>query len=402
MDKSRIYDIIIAGAGIVGLSTAYSLLSENPGIKILVLEKENDVAKHQTGNNSGVIHSGIYYKPGSLKAVNCREGYNLLLDFCDNHKIDYQICGKIIVAVDERQIPYLETLYKRGLENGLTGLEFIPGELIKKYEPEVDGVKAVYVPQTGIINYKNVCRKLKEIIVTEGSDIEFNNEVKSIDQGVIITVSTKNNKFQCRGFVNCCGLQSDRIAAITEKNLNVRIIPFRGEYYNLNTNSEHKVKNLVYPVPDPAFPFLGVHFTRMIDGGVEAGPNAVLALKREGYTKVSVNLKDIMDIIGWSGFRKVAGRYLKMGLMEQYRSFNKFAFTKALNKLIPSVKFSDLKPGGAGVRAQACDKEGNLLDDFYFLENKNILHVCNAPSPAATASLAIGRKIADKIIRNLN
>lgn len=398
-----IYDIIVVGGGIVGLATTYQLLFQKPNLKILILEKENDVAMHQTGNNSGVIHSGIYYKPGSLKAKNCRDGYERLIQFCENENIKYELCGKVIVATDEKELPNLENLYQRGLQNGLSKIKKLNAEELKSYEPYVNGIAAIYVPYTGIVDFKEVARKLAKKILTTNGEIKFNEKVIDISKDTNhLTIVTENSTYYSKFLVTCAGLYSDRLARITNKNLPLRIIPFRGEYYKLKDEKKYLVKNLIYPVPDPNFPFLGVHFTRMIDGKVEAGPNAVLAFKREGYNKFDINLKDTSEIFGWSGFRIVMKKYWKTGVGEFYRSFSKKAFNKALQRLIPEIKEDDLVEGGAGVRAQACDDKGNLIDDFYFVEEEKIIHVCNAPSPAATASLSIGNYIAEKVLMRLN
>ncbi len=398
-----IYDIIVVGGGIVGLATAYQLLAQKPNLKLLILEKENDVARHQTGNNSGVIHSGIYYKPGSLKAKNCRDGYERLIQFCENENIKYELCGKVIVATDEKELPNLENLYQRGLQNGLSKIRKLNAEELKSYEPYVNGIAAIYVPYTGIVDFKEVARKLAEKILKNNAEIKFNEKVIDILKDTNnLTIVTENSIYYSKFLVTCAGLYSDRLARITNKSLPLRIIPFRGEYYKLKEEKKYFVKNLIYPVPDPNFPFLGVHFTRMIDGKVEAGPNAVLALKREGYDKFDINLKDVSEIFGWSGFRIVMKKYWRTGVGEFYRSFSKKAFTKALQRLIPEIQEDDLVEGGAGVRAQACDDKGNLIDDFYFVEEDKIIHVCNAPSPAATASLSIGNYISEKVLTRLN
>jgi len=388
----------IIGTGIVGLAAGIKLLEKFPDVKIQFIEKESDVAKHQTGNNSGVIHSGIYYKPGSLKAVNCRRGYKYLLDFCDKNDIKYDLIGKIIVATRKDELPYLDQLYERGLENELHKISKISAEEIKEIEPGVNGIAGIKVPETGIIDYKIVSQKMKELLENAGAEFHFNEEVISItEKENEIVIGAKNNNYVSDFAISCAGLQSDRLAKMTDRNVDFRIIPFRGEYYKLSKEKELLVKLLIYPVPDPAFPFLGVHFTPMIKGGVEAGPNAVFAFKREGYTKTSFNLLDTLESFSWPGFRKVAKKYWLTGAGEFYRSFNKRAFTKALQRLVPEITEADLLPGGAGIRAQACDKTGGLLDDFYFIEHKRILHVCNAPSPAATSSLSIGEYIADKL-----
>lgn len=392
------YDYIIIGAGIVGLATGMLLKEKYKDSSLLILEKESDVSKHQTGNNSGVIHSGIYYKPGSLKAKNCTEGYKMLLEFCDKNDVKYDICGKLIIAVNEKEEEILLNLYKRGIENGLEGIKILNAEEIKEYEPNASGIKAIFVPQTGIIDYKEVSKAYLRNIINLGGKINFNNKVIDIFvEKDIVNVKTKENIYQCKKLITCCGLYSDEIAKLTEPNINFRIIPFRGEYYTLSKESGSKVKNLIYPVPDPAFPFLGVHFTRKMNGERETGPNAVLAFKKEGYKKTDFSFKDTFYIFAWKGFRKVISKNLLMGLAEYYRSFNKFAFTKALQKLVPSINSKDLISGGSGVRAQACSIDGALLDDFYFIKSPGIVHVCNAPSPAATASLAIAKHILNNL-----
>lgn len=398
------FDIIIAGAGIVGLATAYKLIEKKPDLKICVIEKEDSVSKHQTGNNSGVIHSGIYYKPGSLKATNCRRGYKMLLDFCDENKIPYEICGKVIVATNEEEIPRLNNLFERGQQNGLQGLKELSAEEVKEIEPCVNGVKGIKVPETGIIDYKVVSEKFAEIIQKKGVEIRFNEKLENVKENNSrnkTEIITDKDVYSCKLLITCCGLQSDRVAKLNNKNLNIKIIPFRGEYYTIKKEKRSLVKNLIYPVPDPQFPFLGVHFTRMINGKVEAGPNAVFAFKREGYKKTDINLKDLADSLFWKGFLNVMLKYWKVGIGEFYRSYYKPAFVKALQKLLPEIQDDDLEVGGAGIRAQACDIKGNLVDDFLFVENDKIIHVCNAPSPAATSSLSIGDTIAEKIIGKL-
>ncbi len=393
----------IIGAGIVGLATALKLKEKLPNAKITILEKEDCVAKHQTGNNSGVIHSGIYYKPGSLKAKNCVSGYKMLLDFCNSNNIEYNLCGKVIVATNESEVDYLQTLYERGVENGLGNLKILSEAELKEYEPNVNGIAGIHVPQTGIIDYKVVSEKMKEVLLAKEIEIKFNEEVIGIESyNARHKIKTKKNSYETDFIISCAGLQSDRIASLTEENLNVRIIPFRGEYYKLIDSAKHLVKSLIYPVPDPNFPFLGVHFTNLIDGSVEAGPNAVFSFKREGYSRTSFNLKDTLNSLTWPGFIKVAKKYWRTGMGEFYRSFSKKAFVKALQKLIPHISETDLSQGGAGVRAQACDKTGGLIDDFYLIEKDNIIHVLNAPSPAATASLAIGDYISEKVVKKLN
>ncbi len=395
------YDIVIIGGGIIGLATGLKINQANPNLKVVILEKEDEIAKHQTGNNSGVIHSGLYYKPGSLKATNCISGYKELLAFSDQHGIPYDICGKIVVATDNSQLPIMETLYQRGVDNGLTKLRKLTADELKEYEPYVKGVGGMHVPQTGIIDYKLVAAKYAEVFQNFGGEILRSAKVKKIVPGKTAVTESTNGTFESKLVVNCAGLYADKIATLAGINHQVKIIPFRGEYFKLKKNKEHLVNNLVYPVPDPNFPFLGVHFTRMINGGIEAGPNAVLAFKREGYKKSSINLNEFYETITWPGLRKVAAKYWKTGLGEMYRSFSKGAFTKALQGLLPDVMVGDLIPGGAGVRAQACDIEGGLIDDFLILENDISVNVLNAPSPAATSSLAIGNTVATRVLKRI-
>ncbi len=393
------YDFLIIGAGIVGLATALSLLEKNHNSKIIILEKENEIGKHQTGNNSGVIHSGIYYTPGSLKAENCRKGNRLLLDFCNKNNIEYNICGKIIVATNTNEEIELKKIFERGKQNNIENLRILNKEEIKDFEPNANGTKAIHVPTTGIIDFKKVLQKYLELIKNKGGNIVFNSAPKLIKEKTDnIEVITNNKTFVTKNLISCAGLQSDRVARLTVDDLSLRIIPFRGEYYKLKKEKRNLVNGLIYPVPDPSFPFLGVHFTKKIDGNVEAGPNAVLAFDREGYSKTSFNLHDTIETFTWKGFRKIATKYWQTGLGEFYRSFNKKAFVKALQKLVPDITEEDLIPGGAGIRAQACSYDGELIDDFSLIKSKRILHVCNAPSPAATASLAIGEQIANEIV----
>lgn len=391
-------DIAIVGGGIVGLATAYHLTQKYSDKKIVVLEKEAELAFHQTGNNSGVIHSGLYYKPGSLKAKNCIDGYNMLLDFCNENDIHYELCGKIVVASDESEIPALRILFDRGRENGLEGLEMLDKARLKEIEPHLAGVQGIRVPQTGIINYKNVCAKLAEKITAAGGEIHLNTLVKSIEENEDgVQIVTNKSFVECQMMINCAGLYSDEVAKMHLGDIDTKIIPFRGEYFELTTEAEHLVKHLIYPVPDPAFPFLGVHFTRMSDGGIEAGPNAVFAFKKEGYKRTDFDFKEFFGSLLWPGFQKVMFKYWKIGLGEMYRSFSKTAFTKALQKLIPEIREEHLVAAPAGVRAQACDKTGGLLDDFKLVREKRAIHVINAPSPAATSSLSIGKAIADMV-----
>ena len=398
------HDIIVIGGGIVGLATALRLKEQKPSLKILLLEKENEVAKHQTGHNSGVIHSGLYYKPGSLKATNCIRGYEMLIDFCRREGVEFDLCGKIVVATSEEQKPLLKNLFDRGMQNGLVNNKMINAGEIKEIEPHVKGVEGIWVPYTGIIDYKTVSEKYAECFQKADGDLFFGEKVVDIkNKGSHSEVVSESGKvFQTRLVVNCAGLYSDKVAQLTQpENIKVRIIPFRGEYYKIRPEKHHLVRNLIYPVPDPNFPFLGVHFTRMIEGGVEAGPNAVFAFKREGYKKTDINVPEMLESLAWPGFRKVAAKYWKTGMGEYYRSFSKAAFTKALQELIPDIQSDDLIPGGAGVRAQACDYDGGLLDDFSIIENQGAINVCNAPSPAATSSLSIGQTISERVLARM-
>jgi L-2-hydroxyglutarate oxidase len=396
------HDIIIVGGGIVGLATALNLITRNPKFKILVLEKETEVARHQTGNNSGVIHSGLYYKPGSLKAKNCIHGYNLLVNFCKQNEIPFDLCGKIVVATEPHELPLLKNLYERGAQNGLTNFKMLDAIQLREYEPHVAGLAGFFVPQTGIVDYKKVTEKYAELVKIKGGEIHLAEKVTDIKLGNgDVTIVTEKSSYTTTLVVNCAGLYSDKIAKLTSPEIDVKIIPFRGEYYKLREEKEYLVKNLIYPVPDPNFPFLGVHFTRMMKGGVEAGPNAVLAFSREGYTKADINLSELAETLAWPGFQKVARKYWRTGMGEMYRSFSKAAFTKALQKLIPEIKEHDLVEGGAGVRAQACDRTGGLVDDFLILEKKQVINVCNAPSPAATSSLSIGETVADLVMKKI-
>lgn len=394
------YDIIVIGGGIVGLATALKIKEQKPALKLALIDKEQKLAAHQTGHNSGVIHSGIYYKPGSLKATNCIRGYQMLLDFCDKYEINYDLCGKVIVATSPQEIPQLDKIYERGTQNGLQNLKRISKAELKEYEPHVNGVDAIFVPQTGIIDYKVVANTYAKLIEELDGSIFSGHKVTDIlSKGNETHVITDKGTFETTLVVNCAGLYSDKIARLTSEKLNLKIIPFRGEYYEIKPERQYLVKNLIYPVPDPNFPFLGVHFTRMINGGVEAGPNAVLAFQREGYTKSDINLKELAETLSWPGFQKVAMKYWKTGFGEMYRSFSKSAFTKALQKLIPEIKEDDLEVAEAGVRAQACDREGGLIDDFLILEEKEAINVCNAPSPAATSSLSIGQTVSELALK---
>ncbi|MCU0541868.1 MAG: L-2-hydroxyglutarate oxidase [Oscillatoriaceae cyanobacterium Prado104] len=387
------YDFAVIGGGIVGLSTAMALGLRYPDASILAIEKESSWAAHQTGNNSGVIHSGIYYKPGSLKANLCREGNRLLVEFCQKHEINYEICGKLIVATNLEELPLLDNLYQRGLANGLK-IEKVTAEEVKEIEPHVSCLAAIRVPTTGIINYRQVCDKYAELVASRGGELRLSTKVLKIAPILDgVEIATTQGSFQAKFIVNCAGLFSDRVAKLAGVDPEVQIVPFRGEYYELVPEKRYLVKHLIYPVPNPNFPFLGVHFTRMIDGSVHAGPNAVLSLKREGYQKTDINLRDLVETFTYPGFWKLAAKYAGVGIEEMVRSFSKAAFVRSLQKLIPEVQAEDLVPTHAGVRAQALTKDGGLVDDFLLVRGERAIHVCNAPSPAATASLAIGEAI---------
>jgi len=396
------YDVIISGAGIVGLATALKITENKPEIKLAVFEKESDVGLHQTSHNSGVIHSGIYYKPGSLKAANCRRGYKLLLEFCKRHGIEFEICGKVIVAADKSELPVLEDLYNRGIKNGLNKIRYLDGEELKNHEPYCSGIKAIYVPYTGIVDFRVVALKFCELI-RQFADVKLNEKVIKLNmKSDGVEVVTGKQTYSSKLFINCSGLHSDEVARLSGMDPEIKIIPFRGEYYKLREDKKYLVKNLIYPVPDPEFPFLGVHFTRTIHGDVEAGPNAVLALSKEGYSKKSINLSDTFSILRWRGFYAISSRYFKTGMAEFYRSLFKNAFVKSLRKLLPAVKPDNLIYSGAGVRAQAVTRDGRLIDDFLIKSNNRVINVLNAPSPAATSSLAIGEKITDIALKFLN
>lgn len=396
------YNVVVVGGGIVGLASALKIKEANPKLRVAVVEKEKSIARHQTGHNSGVIHSGLYYKPGSYKAKNCIDGYNQLVKFCEEEEIKFDLCGKIVVATSEDEVPYLHQLTERGKANGLTDLKSLSGEELKEYEPHVNGVEGLFVPQTGIVDYKEVAAKYAEKFQHFGGHVLTDTEVTDFKKKEnLIEVITDGPTLVTRLVVNCSGLHSDKVTKLTGIRPDYRIIPFRGEYYQIKPEKEHLVKNLIYPVPDPNFPFLGVHFTRMINGGIEAGPNAVLAYKREGYKKSQINPAELMGSLTYKGFRKVAKKYWRTGMGEFYRSYSKSAFTKALQKLIPEIQKSDLKKGGAGVRAQACDREGGLIDDFLIFEKDQFINIGNAPSPAATSSLSIGDHVAGLVKEKL-
>jgi L-2-hydroxyglutarate oxidase len=391
------FDYAVIGGGIVGLSTAWALLEGRPGSRVAVLEKEADWAMHQTGRNSGVIHSGIYYKPGSLKAKLCREGNLRLREFCDRHGLPYEICGKVIVATTPSEIPQLEKIHDRGIANGLA-VRKLAAAAVREIEPHLSCLAGIHVPSTGIVGYAAVCRKLAELIGARGGELRLGVKVlkfRPSDSEAIL--ETSQGPLAARWIVNCAGLHSDRVARLSGANPGARIVPFRGEYYELRSERRGLVKNLIYPVPDPKFPFLGVHFTRMIDGSVHAGPNAVLSFKREGYHRTSFNLRDFMDTMTYPGFWRLAAKHASAGLREMHRSFSKKAFLRSLQQLIPEVREDDLIPAKAGVRAQALRPDGGMVDDFLIIRGSSAIHVCNAPSPAATASLEIGRAIVEQL-----
>jgi L-2-hydroxyglutarate oxidase len=393
------YDIIIIGAGVVGLATALKIKEKSPNKKLLIIDKEDEVAAHQTGHNSGVIHSGLYYKPGSLKATNCLKGYKMLVDFCQQHEVPFELCGKVVVATSKEEIPILNGLFTRGIANGLEGLKMLDQDELREHEPHVNGLEGFLVPQTGIVNYSVVAAKMKDLLVETETSFAFGQPVSKIHTTTTsVEITTNDEQFEAAMLINCAGLYADKIAEMSGDHPGIKIIPFRGEYYKLVPEKEYLVKNLIYPVPDPDFPFLGVHFTRMKRGGVEAGPNAVLAYKREGYKKSDVSFSEFIEILGWPGFQKVAKKYWKTGLGEFYRSYSKAAFTKALQKLIPEIKEKDLTKGGSGVRAQACDRDGGLIDDFLIHQTNRTINVLNAPSPAATSALSIGESVAGLIV----
>ncbi len=390
-------DVAIIGGGVVGLATAYQLVQRYPGRSVIVLEKEAAVAQHQTGHNSGVLHSGIYYKPGSLKAVNCREGKKAMEQFCAQHGIDYDICGKVIVAVAAEETPRLERIFERGQQNGVA-CEMIDASRLRELEPYAAGVQAIWVPEAGIVNYGQVCRKLAELIQQSGGRVETGAAVTAMGNdadGVVLT--TLKGEFKAKQVVNCAGLHCDRVTKLGGQQPAAKIVPFRGEYYKLKPEVYHLCRNLIYPVPDPSFPFLGVHFTRMIEGGVECGPNAVLAFAREGYRKTDVNLRDLGEALTYPGFLKLAARYWRTGAGEMWRSISKAAFVRALQRLVPEIRAEHLTPGPAGVRAQAVAPDGQMVDDFLILDGERIINVNNAPSPAATSSLNVGRLIVEKL-----
>lgn len=390
-------DVAIIGGGIVGLATAYNLSEQFPNRTVIILEKENGPAHHQTGHNSGVLHSGIYYKPGSSKAINCRNGKLAMEKFCEQQSIDFEVCGKVIVAVDDDEMPTLQRIYQRGCENGVQ-CEIIDRDRLSELEPHAAGVAAIHVPEAGIINYRQVCERLRDIVTERGGRFIPGAQVTGIRRlSDEIVLETSTAEHAARFVVNCAGLYSDRITRLGGQKPTAKIVPFRGEYYKLKDESKHLCKNLIYPVPDPSFPFLGVHFTRMINGSVECGPNAVLAFAREGYRMRDVNVRDLFESLTYSGFVRMALKYWRTGCGEMWRSFSKRAFVKALSRLLPDIRSEHLESAPAGVRAQAVTSDGKMVDDFLIQETDRVVNVGNAPSPAATASLNIGRLIVEKL-----
>ncbi len=391
------YDYAVIGGGIIGLSTAMHLSRRYTEARIVMLEKEASPAQHQTGRNSGVIHSGIYYKPGSYKARFTRAGSSSMVKFCREHGVPYEICGKVIVATHDEELSGLDNLFQRGRQNDLPVRKISPQE-VNEIEPHVRCVAGVRVPTTGITNYRKVSRKFLELFQQQGGDAKFESEVRKItDHGRTHVIETTAGEYEARFLINCAGLHSDRVTRLAGGEPGVKIVPFRGEYYELTPNKRHLVRTLIYPVPNPDFPFLGVHLTRMIDGSIHAGPNAVLAFKREGYNKTDFDLRDFCETMSYPGFWKLACKHLSDGMKEMYRSFSKAAFVRSLQQLIPEIEAEDLVPCKAGVRAQALLNDGNLMNDFLIVRGHNALHVCNAPSPAATASLEIARAVVAQV-----
>jgi (S)-2-hydroxyglutarate dehydrogenase len=393
-------DILVVGGGIVGLATAFRLLEARPGTRLLLLEKESRLAAHQTGNNSGVLHSGLYYKPGSEKARLSVEGLKQIVAFCREHGIAFETCGKVVVATAPEELPRLDSLWERGTANGLQGLRRLDPKQIKEIEPHAAGIAAIHVPQEGIVDYPAVCEKLGELIRKRGGEIHLDTRVrKLVPQAEGWMAQTTKGDFQARFVITCAGLYADRLVRAAGQKPLAKIVPFRGEYYKIRKEREHLVRNLIYPVPDPKFPFLGVHFTRLIHGGIEAGPNAVLAFAREGYRWTNFNPRDLVEALLFPGLWRFLAKYPSMCGYEIRRSLSRREFCHSLQKLVPDIRQEDLDRGGAGVRAQAMTADGKLVEDFHFEEQRGILHVLNAPSPAATAALAIGARISEKVCR---
>jgi L-2-hydroxyglutarate oxidase LhgO len=389
------FDVAIAGAGIIGLATGMKLLEEFPGLKVAILEKENTIAAHQTGHNSGVIHSGLYYRPGALKARLCMSGHDELVRFCLEHDVRHEICGKVVIATRDEQIPALDELCRRGRENGVSGLQMLSGAEVKDFEPYAQGIRGMLVPSAGIVDFRLVAKAYAEVFRKGGGELFLGTRVRRVKEfgSKTLQIKTGLGEFQSRLFINCGGLYSDWVARGCGLVPTCRIVPFRGEYYRIKPGRAYLVKNLIYPVPDPRFPFLGVHFTRMIDGKIEAGPNAVLAFAREGYGRMRISPVELAEILGYGGFWRLVSSHWKTGIGEMMRSFSKSLFVRALRELMPAISRDDLEAGGAGVRAQALGRDGKLLDDFVIQCTDKMIHVLNAPSPAATSSLAIAKQI---------
>jgi L-2-hydroxyglutarate oxidase LhgO len=396
MNERRDVDLAIVGGGIVGLATAYRLLGARPALRLAVVEKEADIATHQSGHNSGVLHAGLYYAPGSLKATLCREGKLELERFAEVHGIPIERCGKLVVALDEGELPRLAALKERAVANGVPGLEEVGRERIDEIEPHAAGIRALWSPTTGIVDFRRVAHALADEIRSQGAEIHLGREVTAIRESTSeVVLETAYGPVVARHVIVCAGLQADRLAAMAGSSDAPRIVPFRGDYYTLTPDARHLARGLIYPVPDPRFPFLGVHFTRRIDGEVWAGPNAVLAFAREGYRRRDLSVRDLAGTLAYTGFRRLAGRYLRTGLAEMWRDWWKPAFVRELQRYVPEIRADQLTFGPSGVRAQALSRDGSLVDDFSLGGSGRILHVQNAPSPAATSSLAIGRTLAD-------
>ena len=405
MQNKTIYDITIVGGGIVGVATAYKIQLKFPDLKILLIEKEDHLAAHQTGNNSGVIHSGLYYKPGSYKAKNCVDGRKQLVRFAKEHNIKHDVCGKVVVAVEENELPFMDKIFQNGLENDTEGIEKITANQIKDIEPFVKSIGGIWVPCTGIIDYVGATKKMAELVTQKqaGSNIVMGEEVVDYVHGENITeVVTSKNKYLTKYMIFCGGLQADRLARKDQVRLKEKVVGFRGDYYDLTEQAKHKVKNLIYPVPNPEFPFLGVHFTRMVNGGVECGPNAVFTFKREGYKKTDFNIKDTFDALTYKGTWKLFFNNMGFAVNEYRRAFSKKLFLKTLQRMIPELSMEDIKPGGAGVRAMLLNENGDTRDDFRIEYKDKSIHVLNAPSPAATACLAIGDAVCDMAEKQFN
>ncbi len=397
MVGSRKFDVGIIGGGIVGLASAWEIANQYPSLRIVLLEKEKSVAEHQTGRNSGVLHTGIYYKPGSMKAINCRLGKLRMQEFCQEHRISHEICGKVIVALDDGELPLLQRIYERGIANQVN-CRLIGREELAEIEPHAAGIKAIHVPEAGIVDYRAVCNRLVELLIDRGHAIQTNARVLGVKPRMDgVTIESTWQTIDVSYAINCAGLHCDRIIELSGDKPAAKIVPFRGEYFELKQDVQHLCKNLIYPVADPKFPFLGVHFTRMIGGGVECGPNAVLAFAREGYTKSHVNLRDLFETLTYNGFIRMAAKHWRMGAGEMWRSISKAAFVRALQRLMPAIRSEHLVPAPAGVRAQAVLPDGNLVDDFLISGTARMIHVNNAPSPAATAALNIGKLISERI-----